>query len=280
MVVALVASACGESAKQTNDAADAGSAGVAQGGTAGAGAGGDVAAGGNALASGRGGASDAGGAGRGSAGGGGAGADAGRGGAGGAAGRSGAAGAAGAGGRRVMLPTPCTDPEEVVPGGGLVKCDNGIVHRPSAGVCPTYVPSDETHDPSTLPDQDECFTDAECTERPLGFCTPGYVRSPGVVRANRCGYACTVDADCDEGLICVCNETGGTCSGPSNCLTDTDCDEGAFCAPYAPQCDEPTEFACQTPTDECALYSDCPSGLVCGSLDGVTRTCTLPPCAG
>jgi hypothetical protein len=179
-----------------------------------------------------------------------------------------------------MLPTPCESPEEVVPGGGLVKCDNGLVHRPTAGVCPTYSPSDEVLDPSTLPGEDECFTDAECDERPLGFCVAGDARFGGTPRPNHCAYACIVDADCDAGTICLCDETRGTCSGPSGCVTDADCEGGAFCSPYAAQCDEPTELSCQTPADECALYSDCPSGLVCGSHDGVTRICTLPPCAG
>ena len=178
-----------------------------------------------------------------------------------------------------MLPTPCENPTEIIPGSGFITCDNGLVHRPTAGVCPTYVPSAATLPATDYLEPDECFTDAECTEKPLGFCKRGFFQYAVAAVPNRCHYACTVDADCDDGSICLCEETRGTCSGPSGCVTDADCQSGAFCAPSVPRCLEPPSYSCQTPADECAVYSDCPPGGACSSFDGVTRRCTLPPCA-
>lgn len=283
--ISVVASACGQSERSASEHAPGG----VVGGGAGAGAGGS---GGSAAGTGgTGGSADAGatssggssGAGAAAGSGGSSGAAQSTGGAGGAAaGRGGAssAGRAGAAGGGVVLPTPCENAEELAPGGGFERCDNGLVHRPSVGVCPTYQQRSETFGPSEMPAMDECFMDADCDEKPLGYCVKGFTQYAVGVFPNRCAYACTVDADCDTGTLCLCSAQGGTCTGAASCTSDADCTGGGVCAAFPGQCLQPVQFSCQTRDDECEVYEDCPSGLSCQSFQGGSRRCTLPPCAG
>lgn len=196
-----------------------------------------------------------------------------------AAGKGGASGKAGSSGA-ATFPTPCDNAVERVEGSGIMECDNGLVHRPTAGTCPAYVASTTVRKPSTLPDRDECLSDGDCTDRLYGFCAPGMVPYGGTPTPNTCVYGCTVDTECDAGGICVCGEERGDCH-PATCTTDGDCDDGSYCAEYSQSCGQTSGFSCQAPGDACQLNSDCGSGFACATRrDDGTRYCTFSYCAG
>lgn len=200
--------------------------------------------------------------------------------AGGAAGAAGgsATGAGGAGGV-VTLPTPCPNPIETEPGSGTVRCDNGLVHRPTPGTCPAYVPNTDVIPASRFPNGDECFTDAECSERALGYCKPAALTFFGNPNpSNICVYACTTDADCESGSICQCDATRGYCR-EADCVTDDSCPADAFCALNPPGCGYPT-FSCQSADDECAVDADCGAANECTQFSGQPRRCALAGCPG
>jgi hypothetical protein len=188
----------------------------------------------------------------------------------GAAGGAGLAGASGAPGR-------CENDQERVEGSGYMACDNGLVHRPAPGACRAYVPSQETVPSSTVPDQDSCTSDADCTERPLGMCRFGLSNAYTPLEPNRCGYACIVDADCPGG-ICVCGETHGECRGAS-CTLDADCGPGLLCAEAEEICSNRISFSCQVPSSACQTDRDC-MGIDCIVRQDGTRACQYMSCDG
>lgn len=81
--------------------------------------------------------------------------------------------------------------------------------------------------------------------------------------------ACSTDAQCGAGKLCVCN--GGydpeTVRAVSRCVTgacrvDADCGPGGFCSPEQPWSNS-SAYACHTPDDECLHEGDCAAGLEC-----------------
>lgn len=187
---------------------------------------------------------------------------------------------------------------------GTYRCENGLLHRPAEVTCPSNLPrplppavdadagADAGVSSSSAPSQVDflygqswspspqvfhmCSADAECTERPHGYCTPhgGGSMPP----TTQCAYGCQTNTDCGNGFICECGDPVGHCI-PATCQTDDDCPGEALCAVWfsAYICDVSEYFSCQTPEDECNTAADCPSdtyGSYCSGEGGV-RTCEV-----
>ncbi|MFZ5896682.1 MAG: Dickkopf N-terminal cysteine-rich domain-containing protein [Myxococcota bacterium] len=195
---------------------------------------------------------------------------------GGASGSGGRIGTGGLPGFPCLTPMPLpTDPT-----GSFIQCRDGWKHRPEAKACPSKLPRQNMVPPSMYPEHDECTTDADCTARPNGHCE-GPNSNELAPPVNGCFYGCLTDADCaaNGGGLCECGDLVGTCVMAS-CKTDGDCGDGYFCASYTaePGCDFPA-YACQAPTDRCAVDRDCPAGQTC-TVDAATkaRVCRSPSC--
>lgn len=202
-------------------------------------------------------------------------------------GAGGATSSAGSGGSPPAPVSRCTDSKPVLAGDvptGLEMCSDGVVHRPAAAECPNNL-SSRTQPVDLLPPVEggdlvapgTCRTDADCTEAPYGHCTPS-----GQEPLPSCQYGCTQDADCGEGRICVCGPDIGSCRA-ATCATNADCDEGLLCAEWYDRigigCGEPSQYACQTADDACAVDEDCVdegTGDSCAVVDGA-RACTVTP---
>jgi hypothetical protein len=182
---------------------------------------------------------------------------------------SGAGGSAPVGGAGGAGPT-CTSPM-LDPKTGLIKCDEGYQHRPTAPACEVTGSvgsggaaggggangDNDAAAPQELPRADgliACGADPSvCDAFELGYCgTYGQLEG--------CLSGCRDDADCGEGSICICYEGGsphgGTCVS-SNCETNADCGQGLLCATFNNGCG--SGFACQTTADECRQDADCRS---------------------
>lgn len=151
--------------------------------------------------------------------------------------------------------------------GGWEQCQNGMLHRPVAGVCPSLLPrpsrfasepvfaptvdagSDEGRAPFTPSATVQCLQDSDCTAAPHGYCEADV--------AIYCRYGCVSDSDCGAGEVCSCGDVIGQCS-PASCRTDADCGAGSLCGSYS-LCPGSYGFSCQTPEDECAVDADCSS---------------------
>jgi hypothetical protein len=167
---------------------------------------------------------------------------------------------------------------------GLHRCESGMRHRPEPVSCPNRLtPVEDEGRPAAdagaeaeaeagvSDEYENCTSSADCTREPYGFCGTRY-NVPDV-----CIYGCTSDADCNPNQICICGPKIGTCSD-TTCTSDADCEEGRLCSHYVDSigidCNEPLQFACQSPADECAVDSDCGSDPSdnCTAISG-TRVC-------
>jgi hypothetical protein len=139
--------------------------------------------------------------------------------------------------------------------------------------CPTGLPRDQTCDAGDDQAFSTCSADADCDERPNGYCNLSSFEP-----SCYCNYGCTNDEECGEGRICLCGSPVGQCV-PADCRSDADCGQGLRCTSYVtePGCGG-TGFRCQTPEDDCASDSDCDQGSQCSS-DGVSHTCREMNCA-
>ena len=144
---------------------------------------------------------------------------------------------------------PCKNPSDL--GGGWVHCD-GFVHRTQSGTCSSSLPRPEPI-PNSSPDP-QCKIDADCTEKPYGFCETG-----GQLPGPYCQYGCVLDSDCSAQQVCVCGSPVGRCQPTTGCTNDSDCQGGLLCRSYDSSggCQTPS-FACQGQADECAADADCP----------------------
>ncbi|HKO92493.1 MAG TPA: ferritin-like domain-containing protein [Polyangiaceae bacterium] len=121
-----------------------------------------------------------------------------------------------------------------------------------------------------------CKADAECTERPYGYCAPSYQGGPygyDVV----CQYGCVQDSDCGAGFLCECGDPVGHCV-QAECQSDADCDGDNKCAAwFSPViCTGDQGYSCQAREDECNSSLDCAAGSAClnenGKRECVERT--------
>jgi hypothetical protein len=120
---------------------------------------------------------------------------------------------------------------------GWVACDNGVLHRESAGACPL---------PPVAPT--DC---GDCFGAPYPWCLPfGFATSI-------CVPGCATDADCGPGAVCFCQgDAPGRCV-QATCTTDADCGDGSLCATYEGPPEPACSYliagvACQSPRDQCA----------------------------
>jgi hypothetical protein len=175
---------------------------------------------------------------------------------------------------------------------GLVACQEGYQHRPTAVVC--EVPGETPDGPPSaggvggaggesgeLPRADgtvKCEDDtALCDAFDLGYCQP----SGGGGGFAVCRSGCRTDQECDQSEICLCEAgslTGGTCVS-TDCVTDRDCGDGFRCALADGNCGYPT-FACQDPEDECSANADCSEGYCVGGWGEPHRFCGHCPTPG
>ncbi len=167
---------------------------------------------------------------------------------------------------------------ESSPGGGWVRCTNGMLHRPEQGTCSSKLPRAD-HDVKVSlgiePGADagvalDCALDSDCTDDTYGHCELGQ-------GGPYCIYGCVIDADCDANQVCSCGPDIGECR-PAECSVDADCGGSSLCGSYEvePNCGG-TSFGCQTSADECAGDLDCGNGGYCVreisySSDYETRT--------
>jgi hypothetical protein len=163
---------------------------------------------------------------------------------------------------------------------GLFDCEGGSTVRvestecgsalPRSGQCSTTLPGGQC-DPAL--GNCGCTTDADCTERPNGYCGSG-----GQVYGCYCSYGCRKDSDCGSGMLCLCGDPVGSCIS-STCTAKSDCAGSSECLSYVqnPGCPG-VAFACQAATDTCASDADCTGGAQC-SLEGSARHCKPMNCA-
>ena len=158
----------------------------------------------------------------------------------------------------VTPPATCTNPQPIMQESadgsvptGLVRCDEGFMHRESSETC-LYPPQlTGSCDMGTDTDGDtgvfgECSSDADCDAAPHGYCNfDEYGKTCG------CDYGCETDADCDTGQLCACFGAGARCV-TANCTSDADCGD-YFCARLGSD-----GFSCHGPFDTCHTLTDCP----------------------
>jgi hypothetical protein len=168
-------------------------------------------------------------------------------------------------------PTPTRRASACQPGdalaGGYARCENGLVHRPAAGACPSVVPRPGPADSGSTTASDggmprfipsptlECLRDSDCDAAPHGYCW--------VDVAQYCKYGCVTDDDCGADEVCLCGELTGSCE-PAAGRDDADCGTGPLCGTNTLDSFCTYGLACQTPEDECAGDADCPAGQTCG----------------
>ena len=144
---------------------------------------------------------------------------------------------------------PCTDPQAL--SHGFEQCD-GFKHRQKQETCISLVPR-----PDAVPNPDigECKFDADCKERPYGWCDSG-----GQISTTYCSYGCVIDEDCGKNQLCECGEPVGRCV-QADCTSDADCQSGFLCKRYdmSSGCDH-TVYSCQSPADSCGRDADCGDG--------------------
>jgi hypothetical protein len=138
---------------------------------------------------------------------------------------------------------------------GWMRCDNGVVHRESAGQCAIS---------GTLPPAANC---GGCPDVPNAWCLTTTAQG-----GSKCVRGCETDAGCGSGEVCYCDSPGGRCVAAS-CTTDADCGEGSLCATYVgpttPTCGFYVDgVACQTEADRCT-GDECNCALVNGRRDCV-----------
>jgi len=170
------------------------------------------------------------------------------------------------------LPRP-PGPGTALPALGFVQCDGGWIHRPAATECPSFLPRADAALPPDVPNP-QCKTDADCTDRPHGWCSP----SPPPGGGTYCAYGCVRDSDCEAGSICLCGDPVGSCV-PSNCRVDADCGAGLCAGTPVNICTLSYDFGCQSAADECTTAQDCAAGEVCQFESG-RRTCHPSPVCG
>jgi hypothetical protein len=185
---------------------------------------------------------------------------------------------------------------------GIEQCANGVQHRPAAVTCsvglPRPLPPDPGADAGSEPRQSQvaylyasqlatsdsgtkCESDAECTERPYGFCAPGFGAPPSPdLPVARCNYGCVEDADCGAGYLCQCDDPVGRCV-PTDCQSDADCGGSLLCAAWQQEtgCGSDLHYSCQSPSDQCNTSEDC-SGSWCSVVDGARQCVPFGPVCG
>ncbi len=168
-------------------------------------------------------------------------------------------------------------PTESPPRDGLLRSTDGLLHRAAPAQCTSEVPRPEPDELiAMLGDEAPCHVDADCTDKPHGFCMLNGVQ----VLNPECRYGCLTDADCEAGTVCHCGSPVGECI-PASCTTDADC-PGQHCGYHEDpgMCSDGVflvrSYACTTDSDECVAATDCGTPDYehrCSLEDGI-RTCS------
>ncbi len=156
----------------------------------------------------------------------------------------------------------CEHPTPIVIAGksaGVDRCADGTAHAKIKVTCPSAL--------STLPScqssgsGSSCSTNADCKDAPHGYCR-------GLLPSGSCGcnYGCTTDADCGQGLTCLCGELIGQCVVAA-CTSDGDC-PGTSCMSSVLDGCGPAVLACHTHQDACQNNADCGRGAICAPTEG------------
>lgn len=153
--------------------------------------------------------------------------------------------------------------EPVLVGGkptGIEESLFGTIHVKEKLTCPSLLPRAEAcQDRSSLsipevePRKGACSIDADCRERPGGYCRV-------ILPLRRCGcaYGCTTDVDCAADEACLCGNPVGHCV-KARCRSDADC-HGVRCMGYdsSAGCGD-TRLACLSLPQDCQNDDDCRS---------------------
>jgi hypothetical protein len=166
---------------------------------------------------------------------------------------------------------------------GIERCDNGVLHRPAPVACSSRLPRPlpPANDAGAAADASGaltqvgylygdavdrftlhlCQSDADCTERPNGYCALAFdgLGPAQFTHSVRCHYGCLQDADCSDGYFCECGDPVGQCV-PADCRSDADCGSGLLCAALIEEgpCSSEVRYSCQSASDECNSNADCP----------------------
>jgi hypothetical protein len=141
--------------------------------------------------------------------------------------------------------------------------------------------------------------DSDCTQGTNGRCLPPTGNGAGY----QCTYdACSTDADCGAGKLCLCGTTLGITGSdgtpmrsgnkclPADCRVDSDCGPGGYCSPsYDTSCGPYSGYAgyhCHTTKDSCTTDESC-GGSGNGGVpycawapETASWTCSRTMCAG
>src|SRR5205085_3497362 len=113
-------------------------------------------------------------------------------------------------------PMPTGNPAD---DGSIELCANGLLHRTGSPKCASMLPQAMA---CTGVGEPACVTDADCKEKPNGFCeAQSSCAGPCMMGPCGCSYGCTTDADCGSDQYCMCNDPVGRCTA------------GALCHPHA-----------------------------------------------
>ncbi|HXK20825.1 MAG TPA: ferritin-like domain-containing protein, partial [Polyangiaceae bacterium] len=155
--------------------------------------------------------------------------------------------------------------DATVVGNGFEQCADGAVHRAKAVECASTLPRPPTRAP--MPG-DQCASDADCTEKPHGYCDVN-----GQLPTSACRYGCVNDAECPgvPGMykgMCECGDPIGHCVN-ATCASDGGCDPGYRCQRYdASRGCQQIVYACQTPEDTCSGDIACGQNGLCDGSTG------------
>ncbi|HXK16789.1 MAG TPA: hypothetical protein VNG33_03210, partial [Polyangiaceae bacterium] len=156
---------------------------------------------------------------------------------------------------------PCADSTPT--DNGFEECSNQVLHRPRIEECEASPARPAgPNDPETT----ACTGDADCTERPHGYCV--YFVPFGF----DCAYGCVNDSECGPGFICQCGALHGLAGNcvEATCQSDADCGGSLLCinhgCPSGPSAR--FSFACQTAEDTCMSNADCGPHGVCTPIEG------------
>lgn len=161
-------------------------------------------------------------------------------------------------------------------GGGLVQCEDGVVHRQAAVACQSALPRDVKYEKGEF---FRCTSDADCVERAHGYCQkypPGQIGE----ESSGCNYGCVADSDCAAGQLCECGDPVGTCVAAPDCTTTADCAADSRCAryQYSSGCGDSVGYACLSDKDQCMINGQCAAGMTCNwTAEG--RQCQPALCA-
>lgn len=183
----------------------------------------------------------------------------------------------------------CTNPQPLMAvDTGIFVCEEGFLHRAEERVCPSELPRDRVialpgasadagvAAPAGAGQYYECSQDTDCDDplarcelirtNELGPCSFGPVYVEPRFEA-RCVSGCREDADCGDGMVCVCGSPIGECQAVSTtagCRSDADCAGAAQCLSNARTDNFGVfAFACELPADSCSADADCTGGSFC-----------------